>query len=271
MNRVLPARAGVAKRITVTMAALLPVLTVETFARGATWVVALLSGFVLALVLAWVAHRAQSETRAACSAQLDLVVIALLIALLLPAGSTWLSVCLAVAFAVLPGRQAFGGLGQALFNPAMVGLAVVGLVFSGTLADAATWSAWAAPAAWLGACVLVLRGIVAWRIPLAFLVGAAVAAASLPHPGLSLPMAALAVASHPAWVLCAFFVAGDSTTGCLHARARIAFGLGGGLLVVAFDHWQPAFGLPIAILAMNFVAPWLDQLLALPRQKVLSS
>ena len=269
MNPSPPSRDSVASRMTVITAALVPVLVVECVVRGAAWVIALLSGLVLALAIAWLARRARGEIRAPFPAELDVAVVALLIALLLPAGSTWISACLAVALAMLLGRLAFGGLGQALFNPAMVGLAVAGLVFSGA-ANAATWSAWAAAAAWLGGAVLALRGIVAWRIPLAFFVGAIAAAAFLPPPGDPPSLAALAVARHPAWVLCAFFIAGDSTTGCLHPRARIAFGLGGGLLVVAFDHWQPAFGLPMAMLVMNFVAPWLDQALALPRREVLS-
>lgn len=270
MNPILRHRASVAMRMTATMAALLPVLVVETFSRGAAWVVAMLSGLVVALALAWVARRTQGDARAPYRVEPDVVVIALLIALLLPAGSAWMPACLAAAVAVLLGRLAFGGLGQALFNPAMVGLAVAGLMSSTSAVDAATWSVWATPAVWLGACVLVLRGVVAWRIPLAFFVGAAVAMAFLPRAGTSFSMATLAVASHPAWVLCAFFIAGDSTTGCLHSGARLAFGLGCGALVIAFDHWQPVLGLPTAMLVMNFVAPWLDQALAMPRRKVLS-
>ena len=270
MNPVLPSPAGVPMRMAVTIAALAPLLVVESFARGATWLAALLSGIVLAWALAWVSRSAQRQPRTPLPAQLDLVVIALLIALLLPAGSSWMVACVAVSLAVLPGRAAYGGLGQALCHPAMVGLAGATLIFSGTAADAAGWSAWAAPATWLGACVLVLRGIVAWRTPLAFLLGAAGAAAVLSPAGVSPLLAALAVASHPAWVLGAFFIAGDTTTGCLHPRARTAFGLGAGLMVVAFDHWQPASGLPMAILAMNFVAPWLDQVLAKPMKKALA-
>lgn len=269
MNPAMPSGEIVAGRMTVMMSALLPLLIVESLVRGAPWVIALLSGSLLALALSWVARRAQGETSAPFLVELDVAVIASLIALLLPMGSTWTTACIAVAVAVLLARGAYGGLGQALFNPAMAGLAVAGLMLSGT-ADPASWSAWATPAAWLGGCVLALRGIVAWRIPLAFFVGAAVAAAFLPPAGVSPWMAALAVASDPAWILCAFFIAGDSTTGCLHTRARLAFGLGCGLLVVAFDRWQPAFGLPMAVLAINFLGPWLDQVLATPRQKVLS-
>ena len=259
----------VAMRMTVMMAALLPLLLVESVARGAAWVIALLSGMLLAFALAWVSRHAHGQTSAPFRVERDIAVIASLIALLLPIGSTWISACIAVAVAVLLARAAYGGLGQALFNPAMAGLAVSGLMLPGT-ADPASWSAWAAPAAWLGGCVLALRGTVAWHVPLAFFVGAAVAAALLPPAGISPWLAALAVASHPAWILCAFFIAGDSTTGCLHVRARLAFGLGCGLLVVASDRWQPAFGLPMAVLAMNFLAPWLDQRLATPLRKVLS-
>lgn len=269
MNLAISSRPSVAGRMTVIMAALLPLIIVESVVRGAAWVIALLSGFLLASALSWVARRAQGETSAPFRVERDIAVIASLIAFLLPVGSTWISACIAVAVAVLLARGAYGGLGQALFNPAMAGLAVSGLMLSDT-ADPASWSAWAAPAAWLGGCVLALRGIVAWRVPLAFFVGAAVAAALLPPAGISPWLAALAVASHPAWILCAFFIAGDSTTGCLHVRARLAFGLGCGLLVVASDRLQPAFGLPMAVLAMNFLAPWLDQRLATPLRKVLS-
>lgn len=268
MNPSMPAAPGVARRMAVTIAALLPLLFVECVERKVTWIVALLSAVVLSLALDWMAERLRRQPRAFFPGQLDAVVIALLIALLLPAGGTWMMSCLAVAIAQLAGRQAFGGLGQAVFTPAMLGLAAAGLLSSAPV-DATSWSAWAAPAAWLGAGVMLFHRIVAWRIPLAFLVGAAVMAALLTGSGVPHAAAAVGVATQPAWVLCAFFLAGDSATGCLHPRARLAFGLGCGLLVVAFDHWRPALGLAMAIVLMNFVAPWLDQALSMPRQKAL--
>jgi len=268
MTPAMPAAPGVARRMALTIAALLPLLVVEAFGRGAPWIAAMLSGLALAVALAWAARHARRQPGADFSTDLDVVVVVLLIGLLLPAGGTWRASCLAVAVALVVGRQAFGGVGQAVFNPAMLGLAVTALMPS-TPMDTAAWSAWAAPAAWLGASAMVLQRIVAWRIPLAFLFGALVMAVLLPQPGMSASTAALSVASHPAWVLCAFFVAGDSATGCLHPRARVAFGLGCGLLVVAFEHWRPALGMPMAVLLLNFVAPWLDQALAAPRQRVL--
>lgn len=269
MNPLKPSAPDVARRTLAMLAALAPVLVVESFSRGIPWTVGLLAAALVAMALAWLAQLARSENRAHFPAQTDVVVIAALVALLLPAATAWTLVCLAVVIAVLVGRLAFGGLGQALFHPAMVGLATLALVFPNAL-DQAPWSTWAGPAIWLGVIILLLRGVVAWRSPVAFLLGATVATAWLPQAGLSPAMAALAVASHPAWLLCAFLIAGDSGTGCLRPRARLAYGLGCGLLVVTLDSWQAAAGLPTAMLLMNAVAPWLDDVLATPGRKVLS-
>lgn len=267
MNPGLRSAPGVASRTIFTLVALAPVLVVESLARGAVWTTAWLSALVVAMGLAGLAKRIRGENRAPFPADLALAVTASLIALLLPVDTGWTTTCLAVAVAVVVGRQAFGGPGQALFNPAMVGLALVGF-FLARPGEAAAWSAWATSALWLGGFLLLLRRVVAWCTVLAFFAGAVSAAAWLPPPGLSSSMAAVAALSHPAWLLCAFFIAADSSTGCLHARARLGFGLGCGLLVVAFEARQPLLGLPMAMLLMNAAAPWLDQMLARPRQKV---
>ena len=267
MNPGLRSAPGVASRTIFTLVALAPVLVVESLARGAVWTTGWLCALVVAMGLAGLAKRMRGENRAPYTADLALAVAALLIALLLPADTGWALTFLAVALAVLVGWQAFGGPGQAVFNPAMVGLALVGF-FLARPGEAAVWSAWATPALWLGGFLLLLGRVLAWRTVLAFFAGAASAAAWLPPTGLSSSLAAFAALSHPAWLLCAFFIAADSSTGCLHARARLAFGLGCGLLVVAFEAGQPLLGLPMALLLMNAAAPWLDQMLARPRQKV---
>ena len=252
-----------------TLAALAPVVVVESWARGIGWIALLLAAIALAMAFTLLARRPPREKSLPVATDLDAAIAATLVLLLLPAGTAWSIACLAVALAISVGRQAFGGLGQPLFHPAMVGLALTGLLWPAGM-TAPAWSGWAAAAVWIGGSALVLRGVLPWRLPSAFFAGALVAAAFMVPSEVSPVLRALAVASDPSWELCAFFIAGDSTTACLHAGARLAFGIGAGVLVVLLSSWQPGIGLPLAMLLMNFTAPWLDQIDSTRRQKIRS-
>jgi Na+-translocating ferredoxin:NAD+ oxidoreductase RnfD subunit len=149
-------------------------------------------------------------------------------------------------------RLPFGGMGQQLFHPAMVGSAVV-LV----LEQAAT------PALdpVLEVCAIVFAGtLLAWRLgrdlraPLGMLLSFG-AMATLMHatgrPGLA------GAGGWPHLFLAACIVANDPVTTPSRAAARLVFGASAGLAAALLPGGVEA--LPFALLALQAVAPWLDR------------
>ena len=194
-------------------------------------------------------------------------VTAILLTLLLPLATPWWMLSGAVLVALVLGKHLYGGLGENLFNPAMVGYATLLVVFpanftSSTFSGAAFTDrpAFTAASFALGGLFLIVKKIIPWQTPLAMLGAAVIAAlalnaAGLPAPGLfpqSLFSGSLALA--------AFFIVTDPVTGCISPRGRLYFAAGAGLLTVALGRWSSmSDGLPFAILLMNAAVPWLDR------------
>lgn len=263
-----PAARDVCRPSAWTLAALAPALGLEAFARGGVWLAIMSVTIALCIAVAALAGRTGRSMPTRLLTDLDVAVVAALVFVMLPGDANPWIACAATALSVLLARNLFGGLGQTVFHPAMLALAMMGLQATDSPAPL-LFSEWTFLACWLGGGVLLARGVISWRTPLAFLSGAlAIAIVSPPAgPGFAGVSGLLA---EPAIVICAFFVAGDTVTGCLQPRARLANGFLGGALVVLFIHWQPAKGLPLAMLLVNFIAPWLDQALATPRRKALA-
>lgn len=252
------------RRMAWTLAALAATVVTEAMARGSAWLMALLLASAFATLVAALARRPVDRSAGALLAHLDVATATTLVFLLLPAQTSLVLAGAAMMLSVLLARNLFGGLGQNMFNPAMLALAII-LLASTTTHATASWTVWAVLASWLGGGLLVACRLRSWREPFAFIVGALII--SVVFGTQTAPVERIVgVLLDPALVLCAFFVAGDSASGCLHARARWAFGLGGGALVMALDTSHPGAGLPFAMLAMNFLAPWLDQVAAKSRR-----
>lgn len=158
-----------AERIwTVLMLAMLPALVQATWHAGAGHLVLLAAA--AAAALGWQAVFARLRRRAPT---LSGLMTAMAVVTLIPPGTPWWQVMMAVSFGIVFGEQVFGGPGRNFLNPAVVALAF--LVFS--FPDAAhhvpvalTW--WAvAP----GALVLLFLGLVPWRV----MIGAIIAASAL--------------------------------------------------------------------------------------------
>lgn len=258
----------VSRRWAWTLAALAPAVVLEAFGRGSAWLAALCAATALAVAFAMPAGRTGHSMAARFFANIDVAVIAVLVFLLLPRDGNLLFAGAATVLSILLARNLFGGLGQNLFHPAMLALAVLGLQATSSPAPM-PFSEWTWIACWLGGIALLTRGVLSWRAPIAFLAGALLAAIASPSAAAGFA-GSTAVLSDPALVICAFFVAGDPVTGCILPRARLAHGFLAGALVVLFVNWNPAAGLPLAMLLLNFIAPWLDQVLATPRNKALA-
>jgi electron transport complex protein RnfD len=173
---------------------------------------------------------------------------ALLLALWLPTLAL-APLLLAVAVAVLLGRQATGGLGATPVHGAMVGAALAQLGFGAlppALDAAAPWLA----LGWLaGGLALLAARQARWPVPLAFLAAAALAA--WPHGG------ALSLLIGAPWLLAAGFVLAEpgSIGESLRTRVLLAAAAGAGAVLAG---GSDARALPYALLAAGLLAPLLD-------------
>jgi electron transport complex protein RnfD len=174
---------------------------------------------------------------------------AVLLTLLLPPLTPWWMLVLGLFVAIVLAKQAFGGLGENPFNPAMAGYAVLLLCFPSNFNSLLGNGTWVAGMYALGGLFLIGKKIIAWQTPLAMLAGAFLATGFELH-GWSIATLMLA----------AFFIVTDPVTGCMSPRGRVLFGAGAGLLTVLLTRFgATADGLPFAILTMNLAAPWIDR------------
>jgi len=226
------------------------------------------------------------------------VVTALLITMALPPTTPpGVTVC-ATVLAISLGKHAFGGLGQNLFNPAMVGYAMVLVSFPAALvtwpvpADAVSGATllevikhdhgrtlaelqrdpvfgdfgawgfeWIALAALAGGVLLLARGLLAWRVSVGVLVTCGLLAVVLHDSGSSDSLGT--PIQH--WlsgglILAAFFVATDPVTHPRSHTAQWLFALVVGCTIMAIRGFGNfPDGIAFAILLGNACTPWLDR------------
>jgi electron transport complex protein RnfD len=241
----------------------------------------------------------------------------------LPPGSAWWLIAIGMIAAIVVAKHLYGGLGHNLFNPAMVGYALLLVSFPArmslwlppdglfgpeamslgqTLAsvtgriplaelDALSgatpldafshkpeglmasefWAGEPLPdgmlsavqqvsLAWLaGGAILIAKGIISWRIPLAvlatLLIGASLMLAASPshQPG---PLFHLLTGAS---VFGAFFIATDPVSAATSRRGKLIYGIGIGLLVLIIRS-AGAYpdALAFAVLLMNLAVPLID-------------
>ncbi len=211
-------------------------------------------------------------------------VTGILVALILPPISPWWMVAIGSFVAIAIGKLFFGGLGNNIFNPALVGRIVLFVSWPVFL------TAWSEPvgthdvmtaatplggaeatytelflgnvsgslgetsvlAILIGGIFLIARGHVDWTVPVSYLVS----------------MAALAVIAgeDPIFhvlsggaVFAAFFMATCMVTSPFTRSGKVLFGLGCGILTGLFRYYGAApEGVTYAILIMNAVVPFIN-------------
>jgi electron transport complex protein RnfD len=222
---------------------------------------------------------------------LSAVVTGVLLAFCLPPGVPFWMAALGGVFAIVLGKEVFGGLGHNIFNPALAGRAALlaaypvamtswpaplrgGLdaVASATpLAAAKTSGAaldWvalgmgsvsgslgetSAAALLLGGLYLLWRGVIDWTIPASYLGAVALLCLGLGRD----PVGHLLAGG---LLLGAFFMATDYITSPLTRRGRLAFGAGCGVLTVLIRLYGGfPEGVCYAILIMNALTPLIDR------------
>ncbi|NHZ73159.1 MAG: RnfABCDGE type electron transport complex subunit D [Nitrospirae bacterium] len=200
------------------------------------------------------------------------IVTGVILGLSLPWSAPWYVGVVASVVAIGFGKAVFGGLGQNIFNPAMVGRAFVMISFASSLGatayvrsgatleiltqatplTAAKELSGSVPGIWtlfvgnangslgetsvlaclVGGLYLCLRRSAVWLIPVSLIASAAVVAGIA---NLLMPETPLTVLQHltsGALVFSAFFIATDPVTSPLTGRGQVIFGAGLGALVV---------------------------------------
>ncbi len=224
------------------------------------------------------------------------LVTALLISIAIPPSAPLFVVVFSVACAIGLGKHAYGGLGQNVFNPAMVGYALALVSFPSAFAvwpiDGATGAtaldalkhrggmtvaeAYEGPAfgaiggyAWewinlafaAGGIVLLLKRIIRWRIPVFFLATLGALSAMFYDGGSSSSVGSpFAHWTMGATMVAAFFVLTDPVSHPTSARPQILFAVIVGAITFAIRGWgNYPDGLAFAVLIGNAAAPYLQR------------
>ena len=223
------------------------------------------------------------------------LVTGLLIPLVMPIGVPCWIVALSTAFAVIIGKEVFGGTGMNVFNPALLARAFAFFAYTPQMSGEAVWYAdgttgataleqlgttgqmqWSALDAFfgfipgslgetstaailLGALLLLFTGVASWRIMLSVFVG-----------GLAFGYLfdAVGMTEYPAYyhllvggfAFGAVFMATDPVTSAQTNAGKWIYGFMVGALAVLIRVVNPAYpeGMMLAILFMNALAPLID-------------
>ncbi|CAC9562987.1 Electron transport complex protein RnfD [uncultured Gammaproteobacteria bacterium] len=235
------------------------------------------------------------------------VLTAILLAVSIPSIAPWWVVVVGVSFAIIFGKQLYGGLGNNPFNPAMLGYAFLlisyplqmttwagefvnfsqafEVIFNLSPADAlsgatqldevktqlalgkmmsemsahSTAQAWVNMGFLLGGLYLLIRRVIFWQIPSAFLLGIVVTAFFL---SLSNSEHYLPVQNHlmlGGTMLGAFFIATDPVSASTTPKGRLIYGFLIGMLIViirTFGNYPDSVA--FAVLLMNITVPLID-------------
>ncbi len=221
------------------------------------------------------------------------VVTGLLLALILPPTIPLWMVAVGSVFSIAIVKEAFGGLGHNIFNPALGGRAFMAACFSvkmttwvsptGFGADAVTTATplssnfiWEGDKLSLyrdlflgniggsigetsallilaGGILLIALSIISWRIPVAYIGTVALLTLALGQDAIFHILAG-------GLMIGAFFMATDYVTSPITAKGKIIFGIGAGILTVVIRRFG---GLPegvcYSILFMNAITPLIDR------------
>lgn len=225
---------------------------------------------------------------------LSSVVTGLLLALNLPASIPLWQAAVGSAFAIIVVKCIFGGLGKNIVNPAITARVFMIIAFSNTVTaavfptgmDSASGATpltdldnavvpnlmdlllgknggalgeTCALALIIGGIYLLVRKVISWHIPVAF-IGTAFLF-TLCVEGFNLETA-LAWTLSGGLLIGAIFMATDYVTSPSTAKGKIIFGIGAGVITVLVRFWSSSYpeGVSFAILLMNILNPYIDSL-----------
>lgn len=235
------------------------------------------------------------------------ILTAILLAISIPVIAPWWVVVVGVAFAIIFGKQLYGGLGNNPFNPAMLGYAfllisyplqmttwpvdflnlsqAMDVIFNvisfdglsgatrldevkmslslgselATLQTYSTSQAWINAGFLVGGVYLLIRKIIFWQIPVAFLSGLLIMAllVSIFDSQQHLPIQNNFILG--ATMLGAFFIATDPVSASTTPKGKLVYGfLIGVLIVIIRTYGGYPDGVAFAVLLMNMTVPLID-------------
>jgi len=255
------------------------------FGQNALWVI--IAGILSAVLTEWLCQAIAKKKITLLDG--SAVLTGLLLAYNLPPDvPLWIPI-VGSCFAILIGKQIFGGLGQNIFNPALVGRVFLMAswpklmtTFSAPF-DAITQATPLAAlkegrlmqhlsyldlflgkrggcigevciaALVIGAIFLLLRGYISWHIPVSFVATTAIFVQCFGADWLFHVLTG-------GLILGAFFMATDYVTSPLTRKGQVVFGIGCGLITAVIRLWggYPE-GVSYAILIMNAATPIIDR------------
>ncbi len=257
--------------------ALMPGIVVYVYFFGWNVIVNLFLASITALIcealMLWLRKRPLREFITDYSA----IVTAFLLALALPPFVPWWITVLGTAFAIIVAKHLYGGLGYNLFNPAMVGYAILLISFplqmsdwsiildtvSGatpleTMKTESRWE-WINAAFLLGGCWLLYKRIITWHIPVAMLVSLIILSGIFFLINPNLYPSPLFHLLSGATIMGAFFIATDPVTAATSNKARLIYAAGIGILIYVIRTWGAyPDAVAFAVLLMNMAAPTID-------------
>src|SRR3989339_4208 len=214
------------------------------------------------------------------------ILIGLLMAYCLPTSVKIWQIFIGSFFAIVLAKESFGGTGYNIFNPALIGMAVIRILFPadmvGVQVDGITQATPLGIMKWnvdmqlagftdlfigniqgsigevskllliLGAVYLFLKRIISWHIPAMYISTVFILSAIFKQNPISQILSG-------GLILGAFFMATDYVTSPIFARGKIIFGIGCGLLTFSlrkFGIFTESVG--YSILIMNLSVPLLD-------------
>ena len=215
---------------------------------------------------------------------LSAAVTGLLLGMNLPASNSYFLPVVGAAFAIVVVKQLFGGIGKNFLNPALAARVFLFLSWPDKMAAfpapfdrAVDAVASATPRAGgsigeISACLLLVGGIyllvrrvITWHIPAAYLGTVALITFIFPRGGFFNAEFMLFELLSGGLVLGALFMATDYVTSPFTGRGRLIFGAGCGLLTVFFRYFGSyPEGVSFAILVMNCLVYYIDKL-TMPR------
>lgn len=222
---------------------------------------------------------------------LSSVVTGLLLALNLPASIPFWQAAVGSAFAIIIVKCVFGGLGKNIVNPAITARVFMIIAFSSTVTASVfpkldtvstatplveldngttlnlldlflgkcggALGETCALALIIGGIYLLVRKVISWHIPVAFIGTAFI---------FTLCIEGFDVQTSLAWILSgglligAIFMATDYVTSPSTTKGKIIFGIGAGVITVLVRFWSSSYpeGVSFAILLMNILNPYID-------------
>ena len=217
---------------------------------------------------------------------LSAVVTGLLFAFTLSPTTPLYAVIISVAFAIIVGKQLFGGFGKNLFNPALLGRLFLIFAFPAALSPwqtrvdmvstatpltvfwdtgetisiseaflgqlAGSMGEMSALLILIGGLYIIYKKYARWRIPVSILVTVTIFSLIMGHN----PLFHMFTGSV---MIGAFFYAVDPMTSPRLPKAQIVFGTGIGLILMVMRFWGwLAAGMAFGVLIMNMFVPLLD-------------